>query len=175
MVDLEVCVRLPEVIVKRLVDLGVDIESFILDLIVKELNLDPVEEIMAHLEFAVRFLEEGRSLIDKDPVQASEKLYKAAEECVKALAIYFKLEDILNVVREKGRWNVTQLEKAVKEISRRVGMWFLQAWDTAWVLHVWGFHEAKLDAESIRCRLPLIEKIVEETKKIVKGRTSSQQ
>ena len=101
MVDLEVCVRLPEVVVKRLVDLGVDIESFILDLVIRELNLDPSEEMLVHVELATRFLEEGRSLIDKDPVQASEKLYKAAEECVKALAIYFKLEDILNVVREK--------------------------------------------------------------------------
>jgi len=32
------------------------------------------------LEHAKRFLAEGRELIDEDPVQASEKLYKATEE-----------------------------------------------------------------------------------------------
>jgi hypothetical protein len=39
-----------------------------------------------------------RGLADKDPVQASEKLYKAAEEAVKALAVCFSMEDILKVV-----------------------------------------------------------------------------
>jgi PaREP1/PaREP8 domain containing family protein len=36
------------------------------------------------MELAVMFLEEGKELIDKDPVQASEKLYKATEEAIKA-------------------------------------------------------------------------------------------
>jgi hypothetical protein len=36
-----------------------------------------------HLKIAMRYLEEGINLVDKDPVQASEKLYKAAEEAVK--------------------------------------------------------------------------------------------
>ena len=31
-----------------------------------------------HLQLALRFLEEGEALIEKDPVQASGKLYKAA-------------------------------------------------------------------------------------------------
>jgi hypothetical protein len=34
------------------------------------------------------FLEEGRSFIEKSPVQASEKLYKAAEESVELLALH---------------------------------------------------------------------------------------
>lgn|GEM_PF-4334772 len=56
-----------------------------------------------HLEFAEKYLEEGRSLVDKDPVQASEKLYKAAEECVKALAIYSNLIEVLEKVKERDR------------------------------------------------------------------------
>ncbi len=167
MVDSEVCIKLPEVVVRRLKGLGVDVESFVLDLVVKELNLDPTEEVLVHVELATRFLEEGRALIDKDPVQASEKLYKAAEECVKALTIHFKLEDVLSKVRDRGRWTVTQLEKAVEAISDKLGEWFLQAWDVAWALHVWGFHEAKLDTEAVKRRLPYIERIVEETKKLI--------
>jgi len=45
----------------------------------------------------------------------------------------------------------------------------MASWDTAWALHVWGFHEAKFDSEAVKIRLPYIEKIVEEAKKIVSG------
>ncbi len=170
---MEVTVRFPEVIAKRLRDLGVDLESMIIELILGELNLDPTEETMVHLELATKFLEEGKALINRDPVQASEKLYKAAEECVKALAVHFKLEEILAEVRRKGRWTVTDLIRAIRVISNKMGKWFLDAWDHAWALHVWGFHEAKLSAEDVRDRLPHIEKIVEETKKHIEGKTSS--
>ncbi|WP_243679172.1 PaREP1 family protein [Vulcanisaeta distributa] len=103
-------------------------------------------------------------------MQASEKLYKAAEECVKALAQYYDLKNILGRVNERGgRWTVTELEKAVEAISERLGDWFGgEAWDRAWALHVWGFHEAKLDAEAVRIRYPYIERIVNETNKIMK-------
>jgi hypothetical protein len=36
--------------------------------------------VKSHLELSTKYLNEGKSLIDKDPIQASEKLYKAAEE-----------------------------------------------------------------------------------------------
>lgn len=164
--SVEVRIRLPGVAARRLRDLGVDVESMILDLIIREIKLDPREEAEARVELATWFLEEGRSLIDKNPVQASEKLYKAAEECVKALATHFKLEDILEKVRERGRWTVRELARAVEAISDKVGDWFVQCWDSAWALHVWGFHEAKLDSEAVKRRLPCIERIVEETKKV---------
>jgi protein tyrosine phosphatase (PTP) superfamily phosphohydrolase (DUF442 family) len=45
---------------------------------------EAIKKALQHLELAERFLAEGRELIDKDPVQASEKLYKAAEEAVKS-------------------------------------------------------------------------------------------
>jgi hypothetical protein len=53
-------------------------------------------------------------------------------------------------------------------ISEKLGKWFRSSWDTAWALHVWGFHEAKLDSESVRDRLPDIEKMVMEAQKVVK-------
>jgi len=164
--DITITLRLPKVIVERIRDLGIDIESKIIDIIIKELALNPKEEVKVYLELAMRFLGEGKELIDKDIVQACEKLYKAAEECIKALSLHFKLEDILRKVKERGRWTVAELEKAVEVISDRIGGWFYDAWDHAWVLHVWGFHEAKLDSEAVKRRLPYIEKIVKETKKI---------
>jgi len=51
------------------------------------------EDVLKSLELAERFLAEGRELIDENPVQASEKLYKAAEEAVKVLAIALKLPE----------------------------------------------------------------------------------
>jgi len=62
---------------------------------------------------------------------------------------------------------VTELEKAVEAISDKIDKWFTASWDSAWALHVWGFHEAKLDGEAVKRRLPYIEKMLEEAEKIV--------
>ncbi|MEM3930909.1 MAG: PaREP1 family protein, partial [Thermofilum sp.] len=110
-------------------------------------TLDP--EIKKYLDLAVSFLEEGKSFVEKNPVQASEKLYKAAEESVKLLALYLGVSDVLAQVRQRNRWTVTDLEKAVEAISQKLGDWFMASWDTAWALHVWGFHEAKFDSEAV--------------------------
>ncbi len=147
-----------------------DVESLVVDLLVRTLNLNPQVAVEAHLELSHRYLGEGRALVDKDPVQASEKLYKAAEEAVKALAIFYNLQDVLSGVEGKGRWTVSYLEKAVEAISERLGGWFLQSWDNAWALHVWGFHEAKLDSNAVEMRLPYVERMVLEAERIVRGR-----
>jgi len=117
---------------------------------------------------ALKYLEEGKSLTDEDPVQASEKLYKAAEEAVKALALHFNLSDVVERVEKRGRWTVTELEKAVEAIAERVGDWFRNSWDSAWVLHVWGFHEGKLDSRAVKLRLPSVERMVLEAEELVK-------
>jgi len=149
---------------------GFDVESLVVDLLVRTLNLDPQVAVEAHLELSRRYFGEGRALVGKDPVQASEKLYKAAEEAVKALAIFYNLQDVLAGVEEKGRWTVSYLEKAVEAISERLGGWFLQSWDNAWALHVWGFHEAKFDSKAVEMRLPYVERMVLEAEKIIRGR-----
>jgi hypothetical protein len=147
---------------------GLDVEDFVLILLSKELNLDPGIVAEARLELAERYLAEGKELVDRDPVQASEKLYKVAEECVKALAIHYNLVDILRNVEKRGRWTVTDLEKVVEEISRRVDELFISFWDHAWALHVWGFHEAKLGSESVKMRIKYIESMLEKTRKILR-------
>jgi hypothetical protein len=89
---------------------------------------------------------------------------------VKALAIYLNLGDIMREVERRGRWTVTELEKAVEAISDRLGRRFEEAWDRAWALHVWGFHEARLDGEAIGRRLQYIEKMLEEAEKVVSAK-----
>jgi hypothetical protein len=124
-------------------------------------------EIKKHLDLALTFLEEGKNFIEKNPVQASEKLYKAAEESVKLLTLHLDISDVLSQVKQRDRWTVTDLEKAVEAISKKLGDWFGEAWDRAWALHVWGFHEAKFDSEAVKIRLPYVERIVEEAKRII--------
>ncbi len=107
-------VYIPERLVVEARRRGFDVESLVVDLLVRTLNLDPRIAGEAHLELSLKYLDEGRTLVDKDPVQASEKLYKAAEEAVKALAIFYNLQDVLAGVEEKGRWTASYLEKAVE-------------------------------------------------------------
>jgi hypothetical protein len=103
------------------------------------------------------------------PVQASEKLYKAAEEVVRTLTTYYNLDDVLGRVAERGRWTATELSKAVLRISDKLGEWFRHSWSSAWALHVWGFHEAKFDSEVVRRYLPDIERMVLEARRVTSG------
>jgi hypothetical protein len=160
-------VTIPNRLLEELVRRGVDAEPLIVEFLVKHLKLDPQIAAESHLELASRYLEEGRRLMERDPAQASEKLYKAAEESVKALATYFDLREVLEDVEKSGRWSVGRLEKAVVKISERVGEQFRSWWDAAWALHVWGFHEAKFDHEDVRVRLPDAERMVLEARRII--------
>jgi hypothetical protein len=99
-----------------------------------------------------------------DAVQSSEKLYKAAEESVKALAERFNLEEV-KAAEERGRWTVTLLEKAVGKLVGKLGMDVEVAWAEANYLHVWGFHETKLDVEDVKRRVFAIRKLIDLAKK----------
>jgi hypothetical protein len=122
---------------------------------------------LQHLELAERFLAEGRGLIDKDPVQASEKLYKAAEETVKALATALNLDEAGKAL-EKGRWTVSLLNDAVYTISEKLGVKeLIDWWDAAWFLHVEGFHEARLRSVDVAKRLGHVEALVNLAKRVV--------
>ncbi len=145
-----VTVEVPRTLYEEAMKKEIDVDELVIDTLVKALNLDPETTARARLELATKYINEGRELVDKDPVQAGEKLYKAAEEVVKALAQHYGIKDVLARVDERGRWTVTDLEKAVMEISRRLGRWLRQSWDAANYLRVWGFHEAKLNAEDIQ-------------------------
>ena len=90
--------RLAEEVAKK----GLVLEEIVLSSLIEKLGLDPAAAVEARLELARRYLREGGELVDRDPIQASEKLYKAAEECVKALAIYLDLGDIMREVERRG-------------------------------------------------------------------------
>jgi hypothetical protein len=122
---------------------------------------------LRHLELAERFLSEGRWLIDRDPVQASEKLYKAAEETVKALATALNLDEAEKAL-EKGRWTVSLLNDAVYTISEKLGVKeLIDWWDAAWFLHVEGLHEARLRSLDVAKRLGHVEALVNLAKRVV--------
>jgi hypothetical protein len=120
------------------------------------------------LSLQKKFLIEGEKLINKDPVQASEELYKAAEEAVKTIAIALKLSEAEEAVR-KERWTTGLLESAVINIMRRLRLDELYHWwDSAYKLHVDGFHEAKLKSDDVRLRLKDVEALVNLARKIMK-------
>jgi hypothetical protein len=127
------------------------------------------EEVLKHVEVAERFLAEGRELIDKDPVQASEKLYKAAEEVVKTLALALNLPEARRAT-ESGGWWSKLLEKAAQGVARTLGIKeFILWWDTAFRLHVDGFHEARLSSEDVRERYEYIGEMVNLARKVLRG------
>lgn len=124
---------------------------------------------LQHLELAERFLTEGRGLIDKDPVQASKKLYKAAEEAVKAIATALDLDEARKAL-ERGRWMLFLLDDVVYVISERLGVKeLIDWWDSAYRLHVDGFHEVKLRSDDARLRLRDVEVLVNLAKKVLKA------
>jgi hypothetical protein len=127
------------------------------------------DEARRHLELAERFLAEGRELIDRDPVQASEKLYKATEEAVKIIAIALKLPEADEAAR-RGRWTTGLLEGAVMNIMRILKVDELYHWwDSAYKLHVDGFHEARLRSYDVRLRLRDVEALVNLANKVLKA------
>lgn len=99
-----------------------------------------------------------------DALQSSEKLYKAAEECIKALSERLNLQEVKDA-EERGRWTVTLLERAVRKLTDKLGVDVQLGWDAANHLHVWGFHEAKLEAEDVKGRMPIIKRLIDLTEK----------
>jgi hypothetical protein len=160
-------IPIPKRLADELKKRGLNVEDIVIDALLKALNADPTTAAGIRLDIARKYLEGDGALIDRDPVQASEKLYKACEEAIKALAIYHGLGEILARVEERGRWTVTELEKAVETLSDRIGEWILASWDAAWALHVWGFHEARLDNEAVRRRAERVRRLIAESGRII--------
>ncbi|WP_244403827.1 PaREP1 family protein [Pyrolobus fumarii] len=153
--------RLPEAIRRR----GFDPESFIIEAVEEKLGLDPREELEARVAVAEHMLRRARDVLEKgDAVQASEKLYKAVEECIKVLACLEGLEECRRAREEGGGWSGL-LARAASRLSRVLGeQLVIQAWEAGYNLHVHGFHEHAFDPEDVKQRLPLIEGLVEYTR-----------
>ena len=163
-------VSIPEKLYREARERGIDVESLLVDALLRELRLDPEERAEIRLELAAKLLREGVELVDRDPVQASGKLYKAAEECVKALAEALKLEEAEEAGR-RGRWTLRLLDGAARRLGERVDRRIYDDWDHAYFLHVEGFHEARLAAEQVKARAKYISELLEISKKTIKEKT----
>ena len=112
-----------------------------------------------HLELALKTEAEAKEYMARaEPIQASEKLYKASEEAIKALAQHFNLPEWEDAER-KGRWTAALLDRVARKLSEKfpeVRHW----WQAAWYLHVEGFHEARLDIEAVKFYAQDVEKLV---------------
>ena len=120
-------------------------------------------EALEHARLALEMFNEGLGFIEKgNVVQACEKLYKAVEEGLKALAIARNLDEAREAM-EKGRWTVSLLDKA----ARRLGDTVERAWETGYFLHVNGLHEVRIDIDDVKYRVPIIEALMREVEKLL--------
>ena len=118
-------------------------------------------EARKHAELAITMFSEGLDFVSKgDVVQSSEKLYKAVEEAVKALAIAKGLDEAREALN-KGRWTVSLLDKA----AIRLGDGVRQAWAEAYFLHVNGFHEVRIGIDEVNARVPIIQRLINEVRR----------
>jgi len=115
---------------------------------------------LEHIRLARKFLEEANEYVGKgDPIQASEKLYKVAEEALKSLSAKYAV-DISEEASKRGRWNTNMLFMAVEAIAGKLGGNVRRCWNTAWTLHVEGFHEATLDMAYVARNIEDIQELV---------------
>ncbi|MGC9152171.1 MAG: PaREP1 family protein [Vulcanisaeta sp.] len=143
---------------------GIDIVDLVLQALPRR---DPSEGVRLRIEIAEDYVREYEEYIKKgDPVQASEKLYKTAEECIKALAEKFDLPEHQQALRE-GRWYTYMLGKVAGRLSKILGDWVSNGWSNAYLLHVWGFHEGKFSIDDVITYADKIKEMVNETKRVV--------
>ena len=152
-----------EELIKKAEEKGIDVE----DLIILALSrLDPQDSINLRLELAKKYLSEAEDYLSKgDVVQSSEKAYKVAEEVVKALAEKFNLTEYQQALKE-NRWYTYSLANAAGRLASKLGDWVKEGWDSAYVLHVWGFHKGKLDIDNVKVRLQAVKRLLEEAMKV---------
>jgi len=104
----------------------------------------------------IGLIEKANKLLDEDdPLDASEKLYKAAEESIKVLAI---MEN--PTLDNSNYWSARTLWDQVEILKNIYGDELRDSWDTAWTLHTQGFHEHLLSREQILERMQKIVDLV---------------
>ncbi|MDT7887045.1 MAG: PaREP1 family protein [Thermoproteota archaeon] len=136
-----------EELIKKLEERGIDAIDVLLDALSK---VDPSESAKERINLVEKLMKECNDYLNQgDPVQASEKAYKIAEEIVKALAEKFKTPEYEEFLKE-GRWYIYLLSRASKTLALKLGDWVIDEWNSAYDLHVWGFHERKLTIDYVK-------------------------
>ncbi|MCY0860145.1 MAG: PaREP1 family protein [Sulfolobaceae archaeon] len=105
-------------------------------------------------------MKEADDLLDKgDIIQASEKYYKAAEEAIKILAIRNSLNTLVKVKR-LNHWTSKLYFKAVEELRKAYSDINI-SWISAWLLHIEGFHEARLSKDQVKLLKENVKKLID--------------
>ena len=155
-----------EELIRKLIERGINVNDLLLDALSVK---DPEESSKERLKIAEDYLKECEEHINKeDPVQASENAYKAAEEIIKALAERFRIKEYESFLIE-GRWYTYLLSMASKTLSKNLGDWVIDGWNSAYDLHVWGFHEGKLNLDYVKVGVEKVKKMLNEAKKILES------
>jgi len=153
-----------EDLIKKAEEYDIDINDLIIDAISRK---DPKGAINLRIELAKKYIAEAEDYLKKgDAVQASEKAYKTAEEIVKALAEKFNIPEYQQASKE-GRWNTYWLASAVNRLAKDLGDWVLNGWNSAYILHVWGFHEVKLSTSDITEYLRKVKEMLDNVIKVL--------
>ncbi len=153
-----------EGLIKKAEEYDIDINDLIIDAISRK---DPKGAINLRIELAKKYIAEAEEYLKKgDAVQASEKAYKTAEEIVKALAEKFNIPEYQQASKE-GRWYTYWLASAVNRLTKDLGNWILNGWNSAFNLHVWGFHEVKLSTSDITEYLRKVKEMLDNVIKIL--------
>ncbi|GBC75051.1 hypothetical protein HRbin06_00362 [archaeon HR06] len=107
-----------------------------------------------------KLFSEALEYINKDDsIQASEKLYKVSENCIKFLAEINDLQEYKDAINRE-RWSRTLLYNAVKKLKEIYGERIGEIWDSADSLHVWGFHEEKISIDEVKSKAVEIEELL---------------
>ena len=153
-----------EGLIKKAEEYDIDINDLIIDAISRK---DPKGAINLRTELAKKYIAEAEDYLKKgDAVQASEKAYKTAEEIVKALAEKFNIPEYQQASKE-GRWYTYWLASAVNRLTKDLGNWILNGWNSAYILHVWGFNEVKLSTSDITEYLRKVKEMLDNVIKIL--------
>ena len=156
-----VTIYLPKKVIEKLEEKGLDIGEIVIRALAEVAGLDPEETTSVRVELAEKSLEEAKEFIAKrNIIQASEKLYKAVEECIKALSEKFRLPQ-LDIASRRGRWDTWLLGQAATDLSKILKEERISyAWSKAYEIRVWSFHEAKYRVEDVESATPIIEWLV---------------
>jgi hypothetical protein len=145
---IDASIYIPERLIKEIERRGFNVTDLIISTLGKNIDLKTVVE--ARIELAEKYFAEAKEYVGRgDAVQASEKMYKVVEECIKALAQHYNMPEHEVAVKE-GRWWTQLLGKAARGLSRTLNEpKITDVWARAYDIHVWGFHESKYTIEDI--------------------------
>lgn len=105
-------IMIPEKFVEEARRRGFELEDVVFMVLAEILEIDPSEVARLRLEMAEKMLKGAEEHISRgDVVQASEKLYKTVEGCIKALAERLGVSQLEEVRRGK-RWDTWLLGTA---------------------------------------------------------------